>query len=46
VFYLWQQAFKLNHAGRASAIALVLLVLTLVFSIINIRMLERGTEAD
>jgi putative chitobiose transport system permease protein len=46
VFYLWQQAFKLNHAGRASAIALVLLVLTLAFSVINIRMLERGTEAD
>jgi putative chitobiose transport system permease protein len=33
VFYLWQQAFRLNHAGRASAIALVLLVITLVFSV-------------
>jgi putative chitobiose transport system permease protein len=46
VFYLWQQAFRLNNAGRASAIALVLLVITLLFSIINIRLLERGTEAD
>jgi putative chitobiose transport system permease protein len=46
VFYLWQQAFRLNNAGRASAIALVLLVITLLFSIMNIRLLERGTEAD
>jgi ABC-type sugar transport system permease subunit len=29
----------------ASAIALVLLVITLAFSIVNIRYLERGTEA-
>lgn len=46
VFYLWRQAFQLNHAGMASAIALVLLVITLVFSIGNIRLLERGTETD
>ncbi len=46
VFYLWRQAFRLQHAGMASAIALVLLVITLGFSIMNIRMLERGTEAD
>jgi putative chitobiose transport system permease protein len=46
VFYLWQQAFRLNHAGRASALALVLLVITLLFSIMNMRLLERGTEAD
>jgi putative chitobiose transport system permease protein len=46
VFYLWQQAFRLNNAGRASAIALVLLVITLLFSIMNIRLLERGTEAE
>ena len=45
VFYLWRQAFRLNHAGYASAIAMVLLVITLVFSIVNIRLLERGTEA-
>jgi putative chitobiose transport system permease protein len=44
VFYLWRQAFKLHHAGMASAIAMVLLVITLVFSIINIRALDRGTE--
>ena len=46
VFYLWRQAFRLQHAGMASAIALVLLVMTLAFSIVNIRYLERGTEAD
>ena len=46
VFYLWKQAFQLNHAGYASAIAIVLLVLTLGFSILNIRLLERGRYAD
>ncbi len=46
VFYLWKQAFQLNHAGYASAIAIVLLVLTLAFSVVNIRLLERGREAD
>lgn len=46
VFYLWRQAFELERAGRASAIAMVLLVITLVFSILNIRFLERGTEAE
>jgi putative chitobiose transport system permease protein len=44
VFYLWRQAFRLQHAGYASAVALVLLVITLAFSIMNIRLLERGTE--
>ncbi len=46
VFYLWKQAFQLNHAGYASAIAIVLLVLTLGFSVLNIRLLERGRGAD
>lgn len=46
VFYLWKQAFRLQHAGLASAIAMVLLVITLAFSIMNIRLLERGTEAE
>jgi putative chitobiose transport system permease protein len=44
VFYLWRQAFRLHHAGMASAIAMVLLVITLIFSVVNIRSLERGTE--
>jgi putative chitobiose transport system permease protein len=45
VFYLWKQAFtELAHAGYASAIAIVLLGLTLVFSIVNVRLLERGSE--
>jgi putative chitobiose transport system permease protein len=46
VFYMWRQAFRLHHAGMGSAIAMVLLVITLAFSIMNIRMLERGTEAQ
>jgi putative chitobiose transport system permease protein len=46
VFYLWRQAFRLHHAGMASAIAMVLLVITLAFSMINIRALERGTEEE
>jgi putative chitobiose transport system permease protein len=46
VFYLWRQAFRLHHAGMASAIAMVLLVITMAFSIVNIRFLERGTESD
>jgi len=41
VFYLWRQAFQLHHAGYASAIAIVLLAITLVFSIVNVRLLER-----
>jgi putative chitobiose transport system permease protein len=44
VFYLWKQAFNLSHAGYASAIAIVLLVLTLAFSVVNVRLLERGSE--
>jgi putative chitobiose transport system permease protein len=42
VFYLWKQAFGLSHAGYASAIAIALLVLTLGFSIVNVRLLDRG----
>jgi putative chitobiose transport system permease protein len=46
VYYLWQQAFRLSHAGKASAIAMVLLLITLIFSMMNIRLLERGAEAE
>ena len=43
VFYMWKQAFtQLAHAGYASAIAMALLAMTLVFSIVNVRFLERG----
>jgi putative chitobiose transport system permease protein len=45
VFYLWRQAFQLHHAGYAAAIAIVLLAITLVFSFVNVRLLERG-ESD
>jgi putative chitobiose transport system permease protein len=43
VFYLWEQAFERSNAGYASAIAIVLLLVTLGFSIVNVRLLERGT---
>jgi putative chitobiose transport system permease protein len=46
VFYLWQNAFKYQHAGYASAVAIALLVITLAFSIVNIRRLERGEETE
>jgi putative chitobiose transport system permease protein len=46
VFYLWRQAFKLSHAGYASAIAIVLLVITLAFSVLNVRILESNAEND
>ena len=46
VFYLWQQAFELQHAGYASAIAIALLAVTLVFSVVNVRILERGQDAE
>jgi putative chitobiose transport system permease protein len=46
VFYLWRQAFRLSHAGYASAVAIALLILTLAFSVFNVRLLERGIEAD
>jgi putative chitobiose transport system permease protein len=42
VFYLWKQAFVLSHAGYASAIAIALLAITLVFSFFNVKLLERG----
>lgn len=46
VFYMWKQVSKLQHAGMASAIAMALLAITLVFSIMNFRILERGQEAE
>jgi putative chitobiose transport system permease protein len=46
VFYLWKQAFVLGHAGYASAIAMALLAMTLVFSIVNVRFLERGQAEE
>jgi putative chitobiose transport system permease protein len=44
VFYLWKEAFQLNNAGYASAIAIALLAITLVFSIFNVRILETRDE--
>jgi putative chitobiose transport system permease protein len=42
VFFLWKEAFKLQNVGYASAVAMVLLAITLTFSIANLRLLERG----
>jgi putative chitobiose transport system permease protein len=44
VFYLWKQAFVNQHAGYAAAVAMALLVITLLFSIANVRLLERNQE--
>lgn len=44
VFYLWKQAFKLQNVGYASALAIVLLAITLLFSIVNVRMLEQRED--
>ncbi len=46
VFYLWQNAFKFQHAGYAAAVAMALLVITLAFSIVNIRRLESSEETQ
>lgn len=46
VFYLWQQAFQRSNAGYASAIAIALLAVTLLFSIVNVRLLERGGTGE
>ncbi|HYH94247.1 MAG TPA: sugar ABC transporter permease, partial [Candidatus Saccharimonadales bacterium] len=46
VFYLWKQAFVNGHAGYASAVAMALLAITLVFSVFNVRLLERRDEAE
>jgi putative chitobiose transport system permease protein len=44
VFYLWKEAFQLDNAGYASAIAIALLAITLVFSVFNVRILESRDE--
>ncbi len=44
VFYIWRRAFKFSDAGYGSAIAIVLLIITLAFSIVEIRLQERGEE--
>lgn len=44
MFYLYRQAFINLELGYASAIAVVFSLITLVFSIINLRLLERGDD--
>ncbi len=43
IFYLYRQAFSFLHIGYAAAIAVVFTAFTLVFSLINLRFLERGS---
>ena len=45
VFYLWRQAFVLQHAGLRVGDRDRPAGLTLVFSIVNVRFLERGQRA-
>ncbi len=45
VFYIYKEAFNLSHFGYASAVAIVLLIITLTLSILNLRISERGQEA-
>jgi len=44
MFYLYRQGFVNLELGYASAIAVVFSLITLVFSIINLRFLERGSD--
>lgn len=44
VFYIYKEAFSLQHVGYASAVAMVLLAITMIFSVINVRVLERGQD--
>lgn len=46
MFYLYRQGFVFVQLGYASAIAVVFTLITLVFSIINLRFLERGTDVS
>jgi raffinose/stachyose/melibiose transport system permease protein len=40
--YMYKEAFSQYHMGYASTIVLVMLVLSLVLSVVQIRALERG----
>jgi raffinose/stachyose/melibiose transport system permease protein len=42
--YAYTEAFRLNHVGYASTLTLVMTVLTLVASVVFIRLRERGGE--
>ena len=46
MFYLYRQGFRFNDYGYACAIAVVFSLITLAFSIVNLRFLERGTDAS
>ena len=42
IFYLYRQAFDFLNIGYAAAIAVVFTIITMIFSVINLRFLERG----
>lgn len=44
VFYLYRQGFDYLELGYAAAIAVVFTIITLVFSIFNLRFMERGSK--
>lgn len=46
MFYLYRQGFVNLELGYASAIAVVFTIITLVFSILNLRFLERGSDVS
>lgn len=46
MFYLYRQGFINLELGYASAIAVVFTIITLIFSIANLRFLERNTDAS
>ncbi|PJF34716.1 MAG: sugar ABC transporter permease [Candidatus Thermofonsia Clade 1 bacterium] len=46
MFYLYRQGFVNLNAGYAAAIAVIFTLLTLGFSIANLRFLERGSRDD
>ncbi len=46
MFYLYRKGFTDLELGYASAIAVVFTIITLVFSIANLRLLERGTDVS
>jgi putative chitobiose transport system permease protein len=44
MFYLYRQAFIYLELGYAAAIAVIFTIITLVFSIFNLRFMERGSN--
>ena len=43
-FYIWEQGFRYSNMGYASALAWVLFVVIMIFSVIQFRVLRGHTE--